>query len=323
MSHPAAYLVTGPEELLVRREAERVIAELTAAAGGEIDLTDVRAADVAEHGLPDLQTGSLFGAPRVVRIRDAEELGAEAQEGLRRLLDGPAPEGTLVLTASGTGRIRSLADRIGKLGGRVDAKPPPDWDAGAWQRLAASELARHERDPDADAVQSLLDHAGYDAAALAEKAAQVAAAAPPGRITAAQVDDLVVGHGSRGAFAVADAMCEGDAAGAVRLLRGVLEGGNDPVMVLGALAYRIRAIVAVAGRVATKEQSGLGISSGQAGHLQRARRGFGPGQLTHAYRHLADADAAIKGSDLPPAAVLEQTVVAIASREPPASTARR
>ena len=317
MTHAVAYLVTGPQEVLVRREADRIIEELRGAAGGEIELTDVRADDVAEQGLPDLQTGSLFGGPRVVRIRDAQDLGADAQQQLRALLEQPPAEGTLVLTASGTGRIRSLAQRIDKLGGRIDAAPPRDWDVGAWRRLAAAELARHGREADGGAVQSLLDHAGLDVGALVEKAAQVAAAAPAGAITGAQVDAVVVGHGSRGAFAVADAMCEGDAAEAVRLLRGTLDAGNEPVMILGALAYRIRAIVAVAGQVASKEQTGLGISSGQARHLDAARGAFGPGDLTRAYRHLADADVALKGSDLPPEVVLEQTVVAIATREHP------
>ena len=42
---PPVYLVTGPEELLVRREADRLLAELREEAGGEVELTDVRAAE--------------------------------------------------------------------------------------------------------------------------------------------------------------------------------------------------------------------------------------------------------------------------------------
>ncbi|MDP8969420.1 MAG: DNA polymerase III subunit delta, partial [Actinomycetota bacterium] len=119
--------------------------------------------------------------------------------------------------------------------------------------------------------------------------------------------------GSRGSFAVADALCDRRPAEALRLLRGVLEAGHDPVMVLGALAYRLRCIVAVAGGV-DPSSVGLNLSAAQARRLQTVRRSFGPGQVTRAYRALADADLAIKSGDLPPAFVLERAVAAIATR---------
>jgi DNA polymerase-3 subunit delta len=95
-------------------------------------------------------------------------------------------------------------------------------------------------------------------------------------------------------------------------LRGVLEAGNDPIMVLGALVYRVRSILAVAGRIDPK-QVGLRISGGQARHLQGARRNFGPGELTAAMRTLADADVLLKSGDVPPELVIERAVVEIAT----------
>lgn len=276
-------------------------------------MTELRADELGESGLPDLRTGSLFGAPRAVVLRNAEALPAEMSAALLAGLDGTPPEATVVLIATGTGRIQSLAKRIKELHGRVDVAPPREWEEARWTGLVEDELARHKRKADRQAVAALLGHAGFDVSAIAEKAAQVAAAAPAGTITAEQVEAVVVGRGSRGSFAVADAMCDRRPAEALTLLRGVLEAGDDPVMVLGALVYRLRSLVAVAGALDPKKV-GLSVSPGQLRRLQGVRRNFGPGELTAAYRTLAAADVEIKSGELPAALVIERAVARIATR---------
>jgi DNA polymerase III subunit delta len=305
------YLLTGPEELLLRRAADKVVADV--ADGGEVEVVDLRGPDLKDDGLPDLRTGSLFGTPRVVLVRQAQDLPAAISDALLAELAGPPPETPVVLLATGTGSILKLAKRIKELGGRVDVAPPRDWEDAQWARLVDDELARHGRSADRRAVAALLGHAGLDVSAIAEKVAQVVAAVPTGQITAAHVEQIVVGHGSRGSFAVADAMCDRNPAEAVTLLRGVLEAGDHPIMVLGALSYRLRSLVAVAGGVDPKSV-GLNISPGQARRLQGVRRNFGPGELTRAYRTLADADVALKSGDLPPALVIERAVLDVATR---------
>ncbi|MGH8909738.1 MAG: DNA polymerase III subunit delta [Egibacteraceae bacterium] len=309
-SRPPMYLVAGPEELLLRRAAERILDELRA--GGALEVIDVRAADLGDGGLPDLRTASLFGTPRAVLVRGAQELPAGARAALLSELSGSPPEATVILLATGTGPIQTLAKRIKALGGRIDVLPPKDWEEAAWARLVADEFGVHGRGPDRGAVQAILAHAGLDVAAIAEKVAQACATAPPGTVTAAQVERVVVGHGSRGSFAVADAMCERDAARALRLLRGVLDSGDHPVMVLAALVYRLRSIVAVAAKVDAKA-IGLSTSPGQARRLNTLRRNFGPGELTRAYQVLAAADLALKSGGLPGELILERTILDIAT----------
>ncbi|HVM19661.1 MAG TPA: DNA polymerase III subunit delta [Egibacteraceae bacterium] len=304
-------LLVGPEELLLRRAADKVLDELRGA--GTLEVTDLRAADIKEGDLPDLRTGSLFGDPRAVMIRDAQDLPSHATASLLADLEGPPPEATVILLASGTSRIQKLAKRIKELGGRTDVLPPKEWDTKAWSRLVTEELRRHRRTADAAAVNALLAHAGLDVSTIAQKVAQVAATAPAGTITADHVDAVVVGHGSRGSFAVADAMCDRNPTQALELLSGVLDSGDEPVMVLGALAYRLRSIVAVAGRLDPKA-AGVNVSAGQARRMQAVRRNFGPGELTRAYGELARADLEIKSGELPARFVLERAVVAVATR---------
>lgn len=304
------YLITGPEELLLRRAAERILDELRA--DGDLEVVDVRAAELPDGRLPDLRTGSLFGTRRALLVRAAQELPAAVRAALQAELDGSPPETTVLLLATATGPIVGLAKRIKALGGRIDVAPPRDWEEAAWARLVADEFRVHGRTPDRGAVQAILAHAGLGVSAIAEKVSQVAATAPAGTVTAAHVENVVVGHGSRGSFAVADAMCERDAARALQLLRGVLSSGDHPVMVLGALAYRLRSIVAVAARLDARSV-GLSISPGQAKRLATLRRNFGPGELTRAYRTLATADVQLKSGDLPGELVLEHAVLDIAT----------
>lgn len=308
---PPMYLFTGPEELLLRRAATRVIDDLRSEV--PVELIDVRASELREHGLPDLRTGSLFGDRRVVLIRDAQELPADLAAVLLAELDGSHPEALVVLLATGTGRIKKLARAVKDAGGRVDVAPPREWEDRKWQGLVRDEFAQHDRRASGTAIQAILDHAGLDVAQIAEKVAQAVAATPDGRIDQADVERAVVGHGSRGSFAVADAMCDRHPARALELLRGVLETGSDPIMILGALVYRMRSVVAVAGKIDPAD-AGLRISHGQMRHLHGAARNFGPGELTGAMRTLADADVDLKSGELPADLVIERAVAQIATR---------
>lgn len=305
------YLFTGSEELLLRRAATRLLDELRAE--GPLEIVDVRAVELREHGVPDLRTGSLFGDRRAVLIRDAQELPADIAASLAAELDGQPLEAVVILLATGTGRIVTLARQIKAAGGRIDVAPPRDWEDRRWENLVREEFGQHNRRAAPEAVAAILSHAGLNVAQIAEKVSQVVAAAGNGTISEADVERAVVGHGSRGSFAVADAMCERQPAKALELLRGVLETGSDPIMVLGALVYRVRSILAVAGKVDPKEV-GLRISGGQVRHLQAARRNFGPGELTRAMRTLADADVLLKSGDVPPELVIERAVVQVATR---------
>jgi DNA polymerase-3 subunit delta len=311
-SAPPVRLLVGPEELLLRRAADIVLDELRD--GDSLDLTDLRASELKDGELPDLRTGSLFGEPRAVLIREAQDLPTEAAASLLAELDGTPPDATVILLASGTARIQKLAAKVKALGGRTDVVPPKEWDAKGWSLLVVEEFRRHKRAADVPAVNAILTHAGLDVAAIVEKVAQVVATAPAGKIGAAHVEAVVVGHGSRGSFAVADAMCDRNPTQALELLSGVLESGDDPVMVLGALAYRLRSIVAVAGQLDPKSV-GLNVSPGQARRLQAVRRNFGPGELTAAYSTLARADLEIKSGELPARFILERAVVAVATRD--------
>ncbi len=313
MARPPAYLFTGKEHLLVHRAADRLLAELAEEAGGDLDVTEVRGSDLGEDALPDLRTASLFAQPRAYVVRDAQLLPKVAAKALQREVEGRTAEVTIILMASGTKPIMSLAKVIKDAGGRIDLAPPKEWEDKAWKRLVVDEFRLHQRVPTDEAVDAVLDAAGLSVNTIAEKVAQAAAVSEKGkRVTAEQVEQVVVGHGSKGAFAVADAMLDRDAATALRLLRGCIEAGDHPVMVLGALTYKMRQLIAVAARVDGRSV-GLSVSRPQANRLQQSRSNFGPGELTMAMQHLAACDLEIKSGDLDQTFAVERAVIGVAT----------
>lgn len=315
MSRPPAYLFTGPEQLLVRRAADKLLAELKAESGGELDITEVRGSDLGEDNLPDLRTASLFAIPRAYVIRDAQLLPKVASKALKREVDDRTAASVIVLLASGTKAIMGLAKSIKDAGGRIDVAPPREFEEKAWRLLVVDEFRLHDRVPANDAVDAVLEAAGLSVNNIAEKVAQAAGASPKGKkVTREIVERVVVGHGSRGAFAVADAMTDRDPGRALTLLRGCLEAGDHPVMILGALTYKMRQLVAVAAGVQGKEV-GISISRPMAGRLQKARSNFGPGELTAALQHLAACDLEIKSGDLDQRFAIERAVLGVASRD--------
>ncbi len=395
---PRIRLIHGPRdgELLVSRAAEELL-EAERVAHGGLDVTDVTARDLGEQGLPDIRTPSLFGAPQAVVIREAHQLPAARARDLLAALEEPLEALVLLLTTRSlepSGQEQSqgqgqgddedeadadadeeeerlsaraeLARAIKRAGGETKVSLPPPFREGDWKQLVRSELERHGRTVRNDAVDALFAVAGMDLAAIAQKAASVVAATSADPLTAEHVEAAVEGVGTATAFQVADAaLVDRDAQAALRALRGALGGGAEPLMVLGMLASRVRATIAVAAfrhevpeererlreererkyerdlaryeeRVAqgkkagrkpsapkdptenealasfASRRAGIKVSPGQVWLLDKIRKAAAPGELTRAMRVLADADAEMKGGDLPPELVLERAVLALA-----------
>ncbi len=301
------YLLAGDDDHLLRRALEDLLGELRAAEP-DLDVDQIEGGEAAH--LPDLRTGSLFGGGRCLVLRGAERITADLLRDAEAYLTDPVPGAIIVAVSRSTdrrGRLSQLAEQHGE---RREVRRPRVFDLAAWEALARDELRRHGRQVDHAAVRALLDHAGNDPATLASRCAQVAATTPAGLITAADVEQTVVGHGNRGGFAIADAVAARDVPAALVALRGALEGGEDPLRLLGALAYRIRQLLQVrAGASATQ----LGVSPGMVRFLQRETRRFAPGELAWCHDRLARADLDLKASDLPPQVLIELVVVDLAT----------
>lgn len=306
MAH--VHLITGNDEHLLRRAAERLLRRLRT----EIPDIEVIHLDTAEtDGLPEMRTASLFGGTTAVVVRGAETLSGRMADDVVSYLEQPDPQSVLVLVAKGTGRIRAIARRATEIGEKHEVKAPAPWAEREWQEIVRAELRQHDRDADAGAVNALLERAGTDTGEIASRCAQVAAATPAGsRISVADVENIVDGHGNRGGFSIADAIAERDPAGAIVAVRGAIEAGESELGLLGAVTFRLRQLLQVRSGASPKE---AGMSQGQHTRLQRIVRSFGPGELAWCHDRAARADLDLKSSDLPSALVFEVAVIDLAT----------
>ncbi len=308
----AVLLLAGDDDLLLLREAERRIEELSA------DDPDLRVdrydASELEH-LPELRTSSLFGGRTCIVLRGIEALAGELKAEVERYLETPSPDADLVLVARGTGKVQKLAKLAKEVGERVDVKRPPDWDERGWERLVGEEFRRAKRKADATAIAAIRAHAGTDPVVIASQVASVCAAHPTvATLTGEHVDAVVAGHGRTSGFVVADAIAQRQPAAALAAVRGALDGGDAPLAITGAIAYRLRQLLRVRSGAAPKE---VGMRPGRGYDRTVAlARAFGPGELAWAHDRLARLDVDLKGSELPDELVLELAVLDLAtSRE--------
>jgi len=223
----------------------------------------------------------------------------------------------VVAVEHGSGKLPATLKKLADLApadAHVAVPRPPDWADEQWDRLVGDEFRAHDRHADTSAIAAIRRHAGLEPGAIAVQVATVCASAPSGTdaLSEDDVDAVLEGHGRQSGFAVADAIVSRDTAAALIGARGALEAGDQPLALLGAIAYRIRQLLVLRaggdGRAA-----GLGrrpVSGGRLRALTReARESFGPGELAWALDRLAQLDHDLKGSDLPSDLLFEVAVV--------------
>lgn len=263
---------------------------------------------------------SLFGGRRIVVLEGLEAAaGAYSDEVVAVAGELAAqPDDDLVLVGrhgGGNGGKAVLAALEAVPGAvRVTCAPVP----GERERteLVVSRLRASGRRADPTAVQVLVEALGGDLAELLAVAGQLADTVPTGAVGVEDVRALVGGRREARGFDIADAAVAGRAGEALSLLRHALSQRVEPVLVVGALGSKLRAMAKVAGAgrgPAAAMAKELGMAPWQIDRARRDLQGWDPRGLGSAIVAVADADAAVKGEvpGVAAAYALERAVVAV------------
>ncbi|WP_153022306.1 DNA polymerase III subunit delta [Luteimicrobium xylanilyticum] len=306
-------LVSGPEGLLAERAVERAVALARESAGAEgLERTDVAGPTYEAGRLAVATSPSLFGEPRVVVVDDAQ-LGTDALvTEVADYVAAPEPDVTLVVVHRGGQRGKRMLDAIKATGAPVVVCDALKRDSDK-EDFVRAEFRAAGRRIDAEAVQGLVAALGSDLRELASSCSQLVADTT-GTVTTAVVDRYYGGRMEVTGFRVADAAAAGRAADAVTLLRHALASGVDPVVVVAALALKLRQLAKVA---ATRSAGGprpqeLGLAPWQ---LERARKElvrWTPEGLATAITAVARADEEVKGAGRDPVYSVERAVLTVA-----------
>jgi DNA polymerase-3 subunit delta len=298
----------GEDTFLLRTEAlERL---------GEVRPTEVEASEWSPGATADLATPSLFGEARALVVTDAGSLSPEAREELARYASAPAPGASLILLVEVGPRAKGPPAALTKALPKgvearrvaVERRELPSW--------VRSRARRRGLPASPAGASALVETLGEDPAALDQAVEQLATAFPKEGITPETVAAQFRGLGERRVWELTDLAFGRDLPGALRALTALLEAREEPLVILGGIAARLRDLLRVRGlpdRMAPADAAraaGLRFDWQVRRYRDQARR-FGEGELAALHEDVSEADRLLK-QGAPGEVVLAKLVVRMA-----------
>jgi DNA polymerase III subunit delta len=314
------YALVGDEDFLKRRCRDAVIT-LAVGKGGDADFAvSTYAGDKLDFSTVrnDLDTPSFLSPVRVVIVDQADPFVSEHRDALERYVASPSKVGVLVLDVKTFPENTKLAKALPDAAKLVCKAPYPDKLAEWCVKWAK---AGHGKKLGRDAAEALVDLVGPAMGLLDMELAKLATAVGANaEITADDVTRLVAQTGKANVWHILDLIAAGQPARAFGLLARLLDGGDAPQEVFGALRSQLRKLAAVGRLVASGQALGPAMESAKIPNYAVARQsaerqlkhlgGSRVGKLTD---WLVEVELGMKGgSPLTPRAQLESLLAKLA-----------
>ena len=288
---PTVHLLWGEDGFLLREAALELV-------GADVQPREVDGSEWQGGETGDLATPSLFGERRALVVTDCRVLSDEALRELAAYLTAPDPDAPLVLCATVSERSRAPAALVKLVEpvGTVREVKVARRDLASW--LAQRAKVR-EVDLAPDGAATLVETLGEDPAALDQAVTQLASAFPGSRLTRDLVAQQFRGLGEQHIWDLCDRAFGRDLQGAMRSLRTLLESRDDPLMILGGVASRLRDLLRVRSlpdRIPAAElakAAGLRFDWQARRYREQARR-FTLEELVELHGQVVEADRALK-----------------------------
>jgi DNA polymerase-3 subunit delta len=249
------YLVMGEEDCLrdqaVATLRVAALGDASSGADGGLDAFnyDVLYGDESDGAEILARAGQapVFAARRHVVVKSAEKLSARDGEALLDYLKAPCETTTLVFVAAKLDKRLKFSKELMERAVSVDCSSLSDAQLSEWIRSESGKAGVRLNDEAAGALAqlalSLKGEAGGSLNLLRRELEKLAAYVPPGRTAGVQDVEAVRG-GEPGAsvFDLARAIAERREGRALWILARNLDSGEDPLRILGALAWQFRQI---------------------------------------------------------------------------------
>ena len=290
MSKPVVMLLWGEDPFLLREAALHTV--------GDVQPREVEGGEWQGGETADLATPSLFGERRALLVTDCRSLDSGATAELASYLSAPAPDAVLVLTARVPERGKAPAGLVKLVQpvGAVREVKVPRKDLPGW---VASRGADKGVDIAPDGAQALVEALGEEPASLDQALDQVGSAFPGELVTRTLVIRQFRGLGEQHVWDLCDRAFGRDLPGSIRSLRSLMDSREDPLMILGGVASRLRDLLKVKSlpeRMPPAElarEAGLRFEWQGRRYRDQARR-FGLDELVRLHGLVVDADRAMK-----------------------------
>ena len=266
------------------------------------------------HWLGSAKTLSFLGGIKLVIVRnlhDAIPQDKEAQA-LIDYAENPIPEACLVVTSNKVDRKRKLFKILTGLKTAVACEAPKENELINWLRKRAEES---NYSLSSNAARVLINRVGARPGILAKELEKTLLYAGANKsISEKDVAEVVGESKTENVFALTEALKTKNPERALRLLNNQINHGEEPIKILGTIAWQFRMIWEV------KHYQKKNLPSGQIAKsmganpyvvdkaLQHTGR-FSTKQLRTGYLELAKADRSLKSTSQDPLAVMQTLVL--------------
>jgi DNA polymerase-3 subunit delta len=320
------YCLHGPERFLIDRVLaalrRRILGATGDASGCNCELFDLKEVTLIDV-LAAARTLPMFAKQRLVIARGLEQVKAEGLEPLTAYAAHPNPSTCLVLLAEKVdGRLRAFL-ALRKAGFLHEFARLKDRDLGPF---IAREAKTRGLAIDSDAAEALANAAGPDLGRLMQALEQLEIyAGKAGRISRAQIEELVPESRERNVFELTKAIGTGDTRRALQLVTNMLRNREPPLriqaMLLRQLRQTWRAKELMAANLPRAEMAAaVGLPPFFLDDVLVPARRLSLAALRRSFERLYQADRAFKSSRVDPEVQLTRLVRQLAEE---ASAPRR
>ncbi len=307
------YVLHGDDAYLRDAHRREIVERVVGDADPQICVTafdgDAELADV----LDELRTLPFLAPRRLVVVREADAFVSTHRDALERFFQAPPAAASLLLLVGSWRSNTRLAKLVAKIGEAVDCSVPKKGNLARWLAKAADKRGKRIAP---DAAGLLAEWVGRDLAALDAEIEKLSLyVGERQEITLADVGELSASTSGPAAFALTNAITDGDPAAALRALGGMLQTRGDEFKTLGMLAWHIRRAATAKQMLAAGADERTAVPRmppSQARAFARMLRRRSPAAFRDDFRRMLDADIAMK-SGTNPAAALQTLVVALCS----------
>lgn len=312
---PGLTVLFGDDAWHLDRAVQSLVDALVPEGSGDFGLTvfgddRVDVATVVEAA----RSRGMFSTRRVVLVRDASVLEGEPAA-IEQYALHPPPDSYLLVRAPALDQRRKLGKVLAGAGRayRFDREAPGrSRDLPATVRALAEE--RGLRLPP-EGIEFLVHASAGDLYAVVSELDKLRAWVGPGdgRVRVEDVRALAASAGPMSGWEVADALLERDAGAAASAARRLLSAGEEPLRLLGGLAWRIRPMIqarALLDRGVPAREVAARLRLGwTAERVLNGVRRYSMEELIAFPYHVAEADRTLKSSGIDPGAVFERLVL--------------
>ncbi|HEY6331208.1 MAG TPA: DNA polymerase III subunit delta [Blastocatellia bacterium] len=262
----------------------------------------------------------MMSGRRIVVVRDFEKISEREVELVMEYLKRPADTSAVVFQSPSLDQRRKLTTALLKTCTVVSLDHPSEREAGQW---AEEYLKRRGCQIDAAALGNLVGLVGASMSRLAREMDKLATYSSNSRINNGMVEALVPRVRTHTSWELWEAIIKRDRRHALRLAARLLDDGEEPVLIIGALASLYRRMLLGKelinrGAPSYEVQKATGQYGERAGRFNARLMAMPRDEIIRGIRRIAQADDDLKNSVGSPRLQVEYLVAELTLPGPPA-----